>query len=166
MSAIETERFDSRRFRDVLSRFCSGVVIITGLDEGKAVGFAAQSFTSVSLDPPLVAFCPANTSSTWPRIRKAGKFCINILREDQEPVSRNFAQTGVDKFATVPWRTEATGSPVLTDSLAWIDCVLDAEHVAGDHTIVIGRVLDLADHGDHPPLLYYRSRYGRFHAEG
>lgn len=154
---------DAARFRQVLGHFCSGVTIVTASEAGEPVGFTAQSFSSVSLDPPLVLVCPAKSSSSWPRMRVTGAFCINILAEDQEALCRSFATRGADKFAGVGWSpSSATGSPVLDGALAWIDCRLETEHDAGDHTIVVGRVVDLdvADGGR--PLLFYRGGYGRF----
>jgi flavin reductase (DIM6/NTAB) family NADH-FMN oxidoreductase RutF len=92
---------DPREFRDTLGHFCSGVVIATGCVEGEPAGFAAQSFTSVSLDPPLVALCPAKSSTSWPKLRASGSFCINILAAHQQGVCDIFAQSGIDKFAAI-----------------------------------------------------------------
>src|SRR5919201_592325 len=134
---------DSARFRQVLGHFVTGVTVITALDDGRPAGLAVNSFTSVSLDPPLVAFCAAKSSTTWPSIQRAGRFCVNILDDDQEDLSRLFATRGADKFAGLGWRKSFGGSPILADVLAWIDCVTDAEHEAGDHLIVVGKVLDV-----------------------
>jgi len=154
---------DGREFRSTLGQFCSGVVIVTGALDGQPAGFAAQSFTSLSLEPPLVALCPAKTSTSWPRVRQSGHFCINILAEDQKLVCDLFARTGIDKFGTLKWHKGARGSPVLDGILAYIDCELEAEYEAGDHTIVIGRVVDLAilDRA-RGPLLFFRGGYGNF----
>lgn len=156
---------DTRRFRDVLGRFCTGVVVVTGVDGDTPVGFSAQSFVSLSLDPPLVAVCPARSSTSWPRIRAGGGFCINVLGADQRALCERFARRGVDKFADVAWRSGVTGAPVLEGVLAWIDCELEAEHEGGDHTIAVGRVraLEMADE-DAGPLLFYRGGYGAFAA--
>lgn len=154
---------DSRDFRNTLGRFCTGIVIATGCVDGKPAGFAAQSFSSVSLDPPLVALCPAKTSTSWPKLRDSGSFCINILGADQKPVCDVFAQSGIDKFAALPWRAGVTGSPVLDGVLAYVDCDLEAEHDAGDHTVVLGRVRDVRIlDPDGSPLLFFRGAYGRF----
>lgn len=157
------EGFDPREFRNTLGQFCTGVVIATGCVDGRPAGFAAQSFSSVSLDPPLVSLCPARTSTSWPRLRESGSFCINILAADQKPVCDVFAQSGVDKFAALPWHRGVTGSPVLEGVLAYVDCDLEAEHDAGDHTVVLGRVRDgrILD-PTASPLLFFRGRYGRF----
>jgi flavin reductase (DIM6/NTAB) family NADH-FMN oxidoreductase RutF len=157
--------FDGRAFRNTLGQFCSGVVIATGCLDGQPAGFAAQSFTSLSLDPPLIALCPAKTSTSWPRLRAAGSFCINILAADQKSVCDVFATSGGDKFAEFGWRAGPTGAPVLDGIVAYIDCDLDAEHDAGDHTIAVGRVRDMAVvNGAKAPLLFFRGAYGSFEA--
>ena len=157
------DQFDGREFRDTLGQFATGVVIATGCLDGTPAGFAAQSFASLSLDPPLVALCPSKTSTSWPKLRDSGHFCINILGESQQDISDLFAQTGIDKFADLPWQPGQTGSPVLAGVLAYIDCELADELDAGDHTIAIGRVRDLGvleEQG--APLLFWRGAYGTF----
>lgn len=155
--------FDGARFRQVLGHFCTGVTVIASLDGDEPVGFTAQSFTAVSLDPPLIAVCPARTSRSWPRIQSAGRFCANILADDQESLGRTFATLGVDKFADVEWqRSPVTGSPILVGALAWVDCVIEAEHDGGDHVVVLARVVALGVSGSGQPLLFFRGGYGRF----
>lgn len=155
--------FDQRAFRAALGQFCTGVVIATGCFEGEPAGFAAQSFSSLSLDPPLIMLCPAKSSTSWPKLRDSGAFCINILADDQKSVSDLFAQTGADKFGGIEWRPGVTGSPVLPDAFAYIDCDLELEHDAGDHTIAVGRVRDLqVVHPEKTPLLFFRGGYGHF----
>ncbi|MBB6626022.1 flavin reductase family protein [Nocardioides sp. KIGAM211] len=150
----------ARRFRDVLGRFASGVTVVTSTSGGQPVGLTCQSFSSVSLDPPLVLFVPAKTSRAWPLIQRSGKFCVNFLAADQADLSNTMASRGVDKFASVTWRpSEATGSPVLDGVLGHVDCTIHAVHEAGDHFIVIGRVLELAAAGPEEPLLFYRGEY-------
>ncbi|MGI8677468.1 MAG: flavin reductase family protein [Jatrophihabitans sp.] len=154
---------DADWFRRVLGQYPTGVSVVTGIAaDGSAVGLAVGSFTSVSLDPPLVAFLPAATSSTWPKIRQAGRFCVNVLAADQEPVCRTFASRASDKFAGLSWRPASSGAPILDGAVAWVDCDLDTVHEAGDHLIVIGRVRDL--HIERPtlPLLFFQGGYGRF----
>jgi flavin reductase (DIM6/NTAB) family NADH-FMN oxidoreductase RutF len=155
---------EAAHFRQVLGHYATGVTIITALDEGKPYGLAANSFTSVSLDPPLVSFCAAHTSSTWPHIRAASHFCVNILGDHQEELSRLFAVSGADKFASIGWKRASTGAPVLEDVLGWLDCTIEAEHEAGDHVIVVGRVHDLDVAHEGHPLLFFRGGYGRFDA--
>jgi 3-hydroxy-9,10-secoandrosta-1,3,5(10)-triene-9,17-dione monooxygenase reductase component len=155
--------FDDAKFRQVLGHFPTGVTVITAIHEGAPVGLAVGSFASLSLDPPLVLFCPGSQSSSWPKIREAGSFCVNILGADQEHVCRVFASKEPDKFATVGWEpTEATGSPRIGGVLSWIDCDIDTIHPGGDHDIVVGRVRGLGADGEHGPLVFYRGGYGRF----
>ena len=157
--------FDDRAFRAALGQFSTGVVIATGTLDGEPAGFAAQSFSSLSLDPPLVMLCPAKSSTSWPKLRDSGAFCINILGEDQRAVCDLFAQSGIDKFGGLDWRPGVTGSPVLSDVIAYIDCDLEQEHDAGDHTIAVGRVRDLQIvQPEQMPLLFFRGGYGRFDA--
>ena len=157
--------FDQARLRQIMGHFATGVTIITAVDDGEPVGLTAQSFTSLSLDPPLILFCPGKTSSTWPRIKQAGSFCVNILGQAQEAICRTFAASGTDKFAGVVWTpSDTTGAPVLDDVLAWVDCTLEAEHDAGDHVIVVGRVVDLSMEQEGKPLLFYRGGFGTFEA--
>ena len=126
------------------------------MDGDEPVGMAANSFTSVSLDPPLVLFCPGKNSSTWPRIQRAG-LCVNILAEDQEDVCRLMAQKGAERFREIGWKAAPSGAPVLGGRVAHIDCRTVAEHDAGDHLIVVGRVLEMAvNHRRGPPALLPR----------
>ncbi|GGV03305.1 monooxygenase [Actinomadura cremea] len=153
---------DGARFRSVLGRFATGVVAITAVEPGtgRPAGLVANSFTSVSLDPPLVAFCIAHTSSTWPRLRAADRLCVNILSEPQLEVSERLAVRGDDKFAGIEWTRTRGGAPLIEGALAWIDCSVEREHVAGDHVIVVARVHDLGRHADGDPLIFYRGGYG------
>jgi flavin reductase (DIM6/NTAB) family NADH-FMN oxidoreductase RutF len=146
--------------REVLGHFASGVTVVTARTADGPIGFTCQSFSSLSLDPPLVAFAPSRASRTWPRLREIGRFCVNVLAEGQDDVSQNFARSGDDKFGGVRWTPSAHGSPVLEDVVAWIDGELWAEYDGGDHTIVVARVLDLGAHPDRRPLLYHRGSYG------
>jgi 3-hydroxy-9,10-secoandrosta-1,3,5(10)-triene-9,17-dione monooxygenase reductase component len=150
-----------RSFRDVLGHFATGVTIITAMDGDEPVGVAANSFTSVSLEPPLILFCVAHTSSTWPRIQRAGRFAVNILGEESEDLCRLFATRDADRFGQTAWHVGTAGSPILDQAIAFLDCVVEAEHPAGDHTIVVGRVLDLGMSDDSRPLLFFRGRYAR-----
>lgn len=155
--------FDDRAFRNAMGNFCTGVVIATGMFDGRPAGFAAQSFVSLSLDPPLVALCPGKNSTSWPKLRDSGHFCINILAADQKAVCDAMAQSGGDKFSAFPWREGVTGSPILDGVLGYVDCVLEAEHDAGDHTIAVGRVRDFkVDKEEDMPLLFFRGMYGAF----
>ncbi|WP_309230954.1 flavin reductase family protein [Nocardia sp. SYP-A9097] len=152
---------DPAAFKTVLGRFASGVTVITAIDEGEPVGFACQSFASLSIEPPLVSFFPARTSSSWPRIRRAGRFTVNILADHQDQVCRQLGRPGADKFAGVDWTPSVNGSPLLTGALATIDCELHEEVDGGDHTVVIARVTGLNEHSEATPLLFYRAGFGR-----
>ncbi|WP_418956499.1 flavin reductase family protein [Streptomyces tritici] len=149
--------------RPALSGFCTGVAVVTALaPDGRPAGLAVQSFSSVSLDPPLVCFCPAHTSTTWPVIRAAGRFAVNVLADDQEEVCRRFAVTGGDKFAGVRWTPGPNGAPLLDGALASVVCELADVLDGGDHAIALGRVTSLTAHReDAAPLLYFRRGYGR-----
>lgn len=155
---------DPAGFRRVLGTFATGVTVVTAPaadPDGSPAGFACQSFSALSLDPPLVTFMVGRTSATWPRIARAGVFCVNVLGAHQGELCRGFAVSGGDKFAGVTYdAAPASGSPRLTGTLAWIDCTVHAVHTGGDHLIVVGRVDALgAGDGDRPPLLFHKGRF-------
>jgi 3-hydroxy-9,10-secoandrosta-1,3,5(10)-triene-9,17-dione monooxygenase reductase component len=155
--------FDGARFRQVLGHFPTGVTVVTATTDDGPVGLSVGSFTSVSLHPPLVAFCAGDSSTSYPRIEAAGHYCVNILAEDQEEIARVFADKGDKKFDGIGWRPSVvTGAPVIKDVLAWIDCKIDAVHEAGDHWIVVGRVLDLEIGHEGGPLVFFRGGFGRY----
>lgn len=145
--------------RRVLGTFVSGVTIVTGMAETGPVGFSCQSFASVSLEPPLVLFCPARTSRSWPPIQSSGRFCVNVLAADQQELSSIFATTGADKFAGLSWHPTPWG-PVLRDVLATVMCDVESVHPAGDHEVVLGHVRQLVLRRDHDPLVFFRGAYG------
>lgn len=151
---------DSTHLRHVLGHFASGIVVITAMTPDGPAGFTCQSFSSLSLDPPLVSFSPARTSSTWPRIRRIGRFCVNVLADDHRDVSTAFARSGADKYLGVAWSPAPSGAPRLDGVVAWIDCALHDEFPGGDHTIVVGRVRSLEAEPDLAPLLFHRGAYG------
>jgi 3-hydroxy-9,10-secoandrosta-1,3,5(10)-triene-9,17-dione monooxygenase reductase component len=153
---------DAALYRTVCGHFATGVTVITAMDGDEPVGMAANSFTSVSLDPPLVLFCPGKSSSTWPKIQRAGGWCVNILAEDQEEVCRLMAQKGAERFREIGWKSGPSGAPILSGTVAHIDCRTIAEHDAGDHLIVVGRVLEMAVNSKDGPLLFFRGGYGQF----
>ena len=156
-------QIDPRYFRSVLGNFPTGVVAVTSVDaDGAPVGMAVGSFTSVSLDPPLVAFLPDKSSSTFPKVRQSGRFCVNILSARQQDVCRKLSQKGVDKFAGLDWAPTPTGLPRVEGSIAWIDCCIDDIHDAGDHYIVVGRVSSLDVDEVDSPLIFFQGGYGRF----
>lgn len=154
---------DPATFRHVLGHYPTGVCVVTSREaDGRTVGMAVGSFTSVSLDPPLVGFLPDGSSRTWPRIERAGRFCINILAHDQLDLCRAFAARGDDKFAGIAWRPSPAGLPILDGVVAWIDCDLHAVHPAGDHMFVMGLVRALEVEHPRSPLLFVQGGYGAF----
>jgi 3-hydroxy-9,10-secoandrosta-1,3,5(10)-triene-9,17-dione monooxygenase reductase component len=153
--------FDSGLFKQAMGTFATGVTIVSGIEDGGPVGFTCQSFMSLSIDPPFIGVAPARTSTSWPRIAKGGIFCVNVLSTHQSLLGQAFAVSGGDKFDGVAWRpAPATGAPVIDGCLAWVDCRLELVHDAGDHELIIGRVLDLGvEAGDGSPLLFFRSKF-------
>ncbi|WP_433385548.1 3-hydroxy-9,10-secoandrosta-1,3,5(10)-triene-9,17-dione monooxygenase reductase subunit [Actinoplanes sp. CA-142083] len=151
---------DAREFRRVFGHFCTGVTIITtASDEEGPAGFACQAFAPLSLDPPLVLFCPQAGSSTWARIRHSGLFAVNVLAEGHDDLSRAFGLRGGDKFAGVSWTPSPSGMPILTGALTWAECRVEDVHPGGDHAIVVGRVLTLGECRGDGPLLFFKGRY-------
>jgi flavin reductase (DIM6/NTAB) family NADH-FMN oxidoreductase RutF len=148
-------------FRRILGHLPTGVVAVAARTAGGLVGMAVNSITSVSLEPRLVSICAARTSSTWPQLRRAGRFCISVLAEHHEGASRQFATPGVDRFAGLTWH-DRPGGPTLDDAVAWLDCELYAEYVAGDHTIAVASVIDLGAVDGRPALVFFGGRYGQF----
>ncbi|MFI9720466.1 flavin reductase family protein [Streptomyces sp. NPDC052396] len=156
-------------FRRTLGHFASGVTVITapGADGEPPAGFACQSFASLSLEPPLVVFMVGRTSTTWPRIARAGVFCVNVLSAQHGELCRDFAASGArvrDKFAGVSYEASpVTGSPRLTGVPAWVDCGIHTVHTGGDHLIVVGSVLALGTDeaaAEAGPLLFHRGAFG------
>lgn len=152
-------RPEPEKFRQVLGHFATGVTVITAIDEGEPVGFSCQAFAALSLDPPLVVFCPSGQSTSWPRIARAGRFAVNVLTEDQHELASRFGRSSQRKFEGVSWAPDSAGSPVLDGVLTWAGCELEAVHPGGDHQVVIGRVRELGECGSQRPLLFYRGRY-------
>jgi 3-hydroxy-9,10-secoandrosta-1,3,5(10)-triene-9,17-dione monooxygenase reductase component len=149
----------ARRFRDVLGLFASGVTVVTTISDGEPIGMTCQSFSSVSLEPPLVMFCPAKTSRAWPLMQRAGFFCVNLLADGQHEVSTRMATKGVDKFEGLSWTPSSTGAPLLDGILGYVDCTIQTVHEAGDHYVVIGKVQDLGFGDAEEPLLFFRGKY-------
>ena len=150
-------------FRRVLGHYPTGVCVVAAMQpDGTAAGLAVGSFTSVSLDPPLVLFCPDKGSTSWPKIREVGQFCINILAHDQQDVCQRFASKGGNKFAGLEYRLSKYRTPILSNVLAWIDCALHTVHEAGDHFIVLGFVRELGVVRAEHPLVFLTGSYGRF----
>lgn len=163
MTEVGRPVFDDRTFRDALGHYASGITVISGMTAaGTPIGFTCQSFYSVSITPPLVSFSVGVGSTTYPLLRDIGRFTVNVLAGDQHELANQFARSGTDKWAGVEWSRSPNGSPTIAGSLLWLDCDLHAEHPAGDHFIVVGRVVWMSprERPTAEPLLYFR---GRFH---
>ena len=154
--------FDPAAFRKVLSNYPTGVCVITALDEEKPAGMVVGSFTSVSLDPPLVGFFPDKSSTSWPRIEKTGHFCVNVLGSDQQDVCRAVNARGEAKFVGVEYVVSEHNLPIIANSIACIECRLYSVTEAGDHWFVLGKVLRMEAVRDDDPMLFHRGRYGGF----
>ena len=149
------------QFRKILGHFATGVTVVTArLASGKRVGFTVNSFTAVSLSPPLVLFCVDHSSDSFRAMSAAKHFAVNFLGEDQEEISRRFASKSVDRFENVATRDGAHGSPLLEGCLGYVECRKVAAHPHGEHTIMIGEVLEGGAREGHP-LLFFRSAYAR-----
>ncbi|MCP8634451.1 flavin reductase family protein [Pseudomonas mosselii] len=149
------------RFRQALGHYASGITVITSHSDGEPLGFTCQSFYSVSMNPPLVSFSVMSSSASYPGIRQAGRFAVNILSGEQVGISNQFARRGTDKWQGIDWQTSPLGNPIIAGSLHWLDCEIHAEHAAGDHLIVIGEVkaLNVQDADAAQPLLYFKGQY-------
>ncbi|MBS67931.1 MAG: flavin reductase [Pseudomonas sp.] len=149
------------RFREALGHYASGITVITSLIDDEPLGFTCQSFYSVSMSPPLVSFSVMANSYSYPKMRQAGRFAVNILSGEQIQISNTFARQGADKWHDVEWQESPLGNPIIGGSLHWLDCEIHAEHVAGDHLIVIGEVkaLNLEEAATVQPLVYFKGHY-------
>jgi 3-hydroxy-9,10-secoandrosta-1,3,5(10)-triene-9,17-dione monooxygenase reductase component len=153
---------DEDRLRAALGRFPTGVAFVTTEVDGSPLGLIVSTFTAVSLQPPLISFCPARDSFTWRRMRTARRFAVNVLGTHHTAFARHAAARGVDRFAGAELESGVSSLPVLADALAVLECGLEAEHLAGDHTIVVGRVDALHVPARRPPLVYWAGAFGDF----
>ena len=151
---------DPATMRRVLGQFASGVTVVTGLDGTEPVGFACQSFASVSLEPPLVLFCAGHGSASWPRIRRGGRFTVNVLAETQHELCERFGSRTGRKFDGLDWQPSRWGTPSLPGVLARVHCAIEAVHPAGDHDVVIGAVDELEWAADEAPMIFFRGAFG------
>ncbi|GGU99604.1 monooxygenase [Actinomadura cremea] len=149
-------------FRRAMSEFATGVTVVTAIDGGEPIGFACQSFTSVSLEPPLILFCADRRGRSWPRIRAAGRFCVNVLGEDQRDLCQRFGSSRGRKFEDLAFDVSPWGTPALRDVLLGVHAEVQDVHPAGDHDVVIGRVLAVRRPEDRleRPMVFFRSRFG------
>lgn len=146
--------------RAAMGIFASGVTIVTGIDDEGPVGFACQSFASVSLDPPLVLFCADHRGRSWPRIRTGGRFCINVLGEEQTELCGRFGSSRGKRFDGLDWKVSQWGAPALPGVMLRVHAEVADVHLAGDHDVVIGRVLELEYDGYERPMIFYRGAFG------
>jgi flavin reductase (DIM6/NTAB) family NADH-FMN oxidoreductase RutF len=153
---------DPADYRNVLGHFPTGVTVVTTATADGPIGVAIGSFTSISLDPPLVGFYLGTQSSSGQAIEAAGHFCVNVLCADQMELCGRMASRADDKFDGVEWTAAGTGSPILPDVHAIIDCRLERVVEAGDHNLIMGRVVHLEARRDAPPMVFYRGGYGTF----
>ncbi|MFJ5307778.1 flavin reductase family protein [Streptomyces sp. NPDC088350] len=150
---------EQRSFRDILGRFTTGVVLVTAHTAEGPKGMAVNSFTSVSLDPPLVALCAADTSTTWPAIRAADGFAVTILGDQHAELCRLFSARGADRFAVGDWVSTRAGHPIPADGLGWLDCRIATIHPAGDHELVIAEAVEGALTEQAGPLVFHAGRF-------
>ncbi len=152
---------DPSTFRATLGRFASGITVLTARDAaGRDVGMTVSAFSSLSLDPPLILVCVDHAASVAPVLEHCTHFAVNVLEEEQEPLSRRFAEREVDRFDGVAYHRGLHDLALLDGALAHLECTVHERHPAGDHTILVGRVEDAAV-GDGYPLLYFRGGYCR-----
>lgn len=165
---MDTRIFDQRRLRDGLGAFATGIAVVTtARPDGALSGVTVNSFTSVSLDPPLVSFCIADNSTAFESFMAAEHFVVNVLDEHQADLSRGFSRRGAeDKFLGVRHGVGVTGGPVLIDALSHFECERTAAIEAGDHHIILGRVIAMDVRAEGNPLLYYRGRYALIGPDG
>lgn len=157
------DAIEAALFRETMGHYPTGVAVVTAVAEGgEPAGMVVGTFSSVSLDPPLVAFFPTRSSGSFAQLRTARTFCVNVLASDQEPLCRQLATGGARKFDGVGWRPGPLGSPVLDEAVCWIECTFEDIREAGDHYIVLGLVHELAVERSTLPLLFFQGGYGRF----
>jgi 3-hydroxy-9,10-secoandrosta-1,3,5(10)-triene-9,17-dione monooxygenase reductase component len=150
---------DARSFRDALGRFATGVAFVTAAPDGAPAGLIVNSLASVSLEPPLVSFCPSRSSLTWSCMRRAGRFGVNVLGRQHERFAIRATPAGADRFAGIEWELGRGGVPLLADALASLECEIVAEHPAGDHWIVVGQVDELHATRSNDPLLFFAGAF-------
>lgn len=155
---------DLRTLRDALGCFATGVTVVTCLKpDGEPAGLTVNSFTSLSLDPPLLLVCLAKAASSTAALTAASHFAVNVLQTGQQPASIRFATKDEDRFGVTPWSCGEAGAPILKDSLGVFECENHAVHDGGDHQILVGRVVKASFDGGIDPLLYFRGSYRRLH---
>jgi 3-hydroxy-9,10-secoandrosta-1,3,5(10)-triene-9,17-dione monooxygenase reductase component len=147
--------------RRVLGHFATGVAVVAAIYEGRPHGMAVNSFTSVSLNPPLVSFCAGHSSTTWPRLRLAGQFAVSVLAEGQEQVGSRFGTAGAARFSDLAWTRSPNGEPLVPGAVAWLDCAIARVLPAGDHDLVLGEVRAVGLGNRSAPLVFFRGDFVR-----
>ena len=150
---------DPRSFRDALGRFATGVAFVTAAPGGEPAGLIVNSLTSVSLEPPLISFCPSRSSLTWSRMRRARRLGVNVLARHHERFAARATPAGADRFAGLDWELGRGGVPLLTDALASFECEIVAEHPAGDHSILVAQVDHLRTSPMEDPLVFFAGAF-------
>jgi 3-hydroxy-9,10-secoandrosta-1,3,5(10)-triene-9,17-dione monooxygenase reductase component len=151
---------DARSLRDALGRFATGVAFITAAPDGEPSGLIVNSLASVSLEPPLISFCPSRSSLTWSRMRRTRRFAVNVLGRQHQQFARHATPAGADRFADLDWKPARGGVPLLTDALATLECEIVAEHPTGGHWIVVGHVHSMRIRPIKDPLVFYAGEFG------
>jgi 3-hydroxy-9,10-secoandrosta-1,3,5(10)-triene-9,17-dione monooxygenase reductase component len=153
----------ARSFRDALGKFATGVALVTAAPDGEPAGLIVNSLASVSLEPPLISFCPSRSSLTWSRMRRVRHFGVNVLGREHERFARRAAPAAADRFIGVEWELGSHGAPLLTDALAALECETVAEHPAGDHWIVVAHVGELRISPGEDPLVFFDGEFRGLH---
>ena len=154
---------DPRTLRDALGCFATGVTVVTCLHEAVPTGITVNSFTSVSLDPPLLLVCIAKRAASAAALTNASHFAVNVLQTGQQPASIRFSTRDEDRFGATPWACGEAGAPILEESLGVFECERYAVYEGGDHHILVGQVVKASFDAGLDPLLYFRGRYRRLH---
>ena len=154
---------DATHLRNILGHYPTGVSVVTAIDEvGEPAGMVVGSFTSVSLDPPLIAYFASRTSGSYAKLQSSSHFCVNVLAHDQRELCQRFSRKTGNKFDGTRWAPSPSGSPILDGVLAWIDCEVDSIVPAGDHWMVMGRITGLGVANDDVPMVFARGSFGCF----
>ncbi|AJC62140.1 flavin reductase family protein [Streptomyces sp. 769] len=162
---LEYPKICQKSFRAAMSTVPTTVTVVTSSDGDSPLGLVAGSFVSISLDPPLVGFFVAKTSTSWPRMERTGSFAVNVLASGQESLCATFARSGGDKFAGVPWKPSPLGNPLIPGAMLWIDCGLWETREVGDHLLAVGRIVELQPGAGHRPLIFQGNGLHTLNAE-
>src|SRR5437016_6604931 len=152
---------DSQELRRILGHFPTGVTVITTKDTtGSPFGLTANAFTSLSLNPPLILICVDKGAQCYSCFVESNVFTVNFLHEDQEEISRRFATKGADKFAGLKWQPGSNGAAIIDGVMGYVECKITESHDGGDHTIVVGEIVNASAKGERP-LLFFKGKYQR-----